>query len=182
MRSKSACKTLFKAALQSAGFTRHSALQCRAACGPRKNLRPSSSKYRCGRRSREKRLQLHARFATEAQHSNCYANTNSNSDPKTITNANTNSDPNRDRNSNIYADAHGDIHADCHSDIHTDSHRVIHSDTHRVIHTDSHGDIHTDSDSDRHSNPDSNLNVCASRGLFFYSQRRPTLGPGLSQS
>ena len=49
-----------------------------------------------------------------------------------------------------------------------------------------HGDIHTDSDSDRHSdihsNPDSNLNGCASRGLFFYSQRRPTLGPGLSQS
>src|SRR5215831_935540 len=115
MRSKGACKTLFKATLQSACSTRHSALQYRAACGPRKNLRPSSSKHHCGSRSREKRLQLSARFATETPDSNCYANTNSNSDPKTIADTNSNSDPkaigntngnpdpNRDRNSNVYA-------------------------------------------------------------------------------
>src|SRR5215831_8740580 len=121
MRSKGACKTLFKATLQSAGFTRHSALQCRAACGPRKNLRPSSSKRRCGNGDRETRVELRARCATETPDSNCYANTNSNSDPKTITNANTNSDPNRDCNSNIYTNAYGDIHADPNGAIHTDS-------------------------------------------------------------
>ena len=174
MRSKGTCKTLFKATLQSAGFTRHSALHCRAVCGPRKNLRPSSSKRRCGRRSRTNRLQLRARFATETPYSNCYANTNSNSDPKAIGdtnrnsnpkavgNTNRNSNPNRDRNSNIYTDAHGDSHPD------------------------SHGDIHTYSDSERHSdihsNPDSNLNGSASRGLFYNRQCAPTLGRGLGQS
>jgi hypothetical protein len=153
MRSKDTCKTLFKATLQSVGVTRHSALQCRADCGPRKNLRPSSSKRRCSSRSRERKLQLRARFASDTPHSNCYANTNSNSDPKAIgntnsnsnptaiANTNTNSDPNRDRDSNIYADAHGDIHSNRHSDIHTDSD------------SDRHSDIH--------SNRDSNLNGCA---------------------
>ena len=79
--------------------------------------------------------------------------------PKAIANTNTNSAPNRDRDSNIYADAHGDIHTDSDSDRHSD--------------------IHSNPNFEPKCNPS---NGCASRGLFFYSQRRPTLGPGLSQS
>src|ERR1051326_6248866 len=127
MRSKGTCETFFKATLQDAVFARRSALQCRDDCGPRKNLRPSSSKHRCGSRSWTNGLQLRARFATETPDSNCYANTNSNSNPKAIGDTNTNADPNR--NSNIYADVHRDIHSDCHGDFHTYSHGVIH--THR---------------------------------------------------
>jgi hypothetical protein len=171
MRSKGTCKTLFKATLQSAGFTRHSALQCWAACNPRKNLRPSSSKRRCGSRDREARVELRARCASETPHSNCYANTNRNSDPKAIGDTNSNSDPNRDRNSNIYADAHGDIHSDSDS--------VIHSNPNRNSNVDTNADI------DANSNPEPKCNSSndgASRGLFFYRQRRPTRGPGLSQS
>jgi|ERR1041385_1766262 hypothetical protein len=180
MRSKGTCETFFKATLQDAVFARRSALQCRADCGPRKNLRPSSSKHRCGSRSWTNGLQLRARFATETPDSNCYANTNSNSDPKAVADTNSNSNPkaigdtntNADpnRNSNIYADVHRDIHSDCHGDFHTYSHGVIHT--------------HSDSDrhSDIHSNPDSNLPGGASRGLFYIRQRAPTLGRRLSQS
>src|SRR5262249_20064696 len=133
------------AIFQNAGFTRHSALRFRAACGSRKDLVPSAPRRLFGNRDRETRIERRTRCASETPDSNSYsiANTNIHTDPKANANAHSNSDPNitphgdsnvyadRDSNCHSYGDVHADTDGDCNGHGNSRSHSYTNPYSHR---------------------------------------------------